>query len=147
MSTDDKIRVELLVRTSNEIISHADTSIIRELTSESEHHLNSVNYNIVQVQQNLFRLMNNQSQGIERLSRLRVGILSHKNLPPELPAEIFVHCLVGRPVSVPPVSYLSFTPWNLSRVCSRWRTIALADPRLWTNLRMGDIKSGTQAAV
>ncbi|KAJ6490735.1 hypothetical protein C8R47DRAFT_1123400 [Mycena vitilis] len=52
-------------------------------------------------------------------------------LPPEILAEIFMHCLPGDEFVTPD---LNTAPLLLCGVCRRWRDIALATPPLWSSL-------------
>ncbi|KAJ7649900.1 hypothetical protein FB45DRAFT_5700 [Roridomyces roridus] len=67
---------------------------------------------------------------LESYIRRHTGILSPlRRLPNEMLSAIFVHCT---DLDTP------FDParndvWVIARVCSRWRAVALATPRLWSN--------------
>ncbi|KAJ7641205.1 hypothetical protein FB45DRAFT_899646, partial [Roridomyces roridus] len=50
-------------------------------------------------------------------------------VPNEILAEIFVQSLPSYP-SCPPLRGLA-SPTNLTRICQKWRALALATPRLW----------------
>ncbi|KAJ7804310.1 hypothetical protein B0H14DRAFT_2884869, partial [Mycena olivaceomarginata] len=55
-------------------------------------------------------------------------------LPIDITAEIFGHCVqVFEPVSIP-YSYTTSAPIVISAVCRAWRDIALATPALWSHL-------------
>ncbi|KAJ7171981.1 hypothetical protein C8R46DRAFT_1084418 [Mycena filopes] len=63
--------------------------------------------------------------------RLRfAAIIPPLPIPPELVAEIFLHCIDFEPVT-PDVDT---APLVLTRVCRRWRAIALSTPELWSYL-------------
>jgi hypothetical protein len=55
-------------------------------------------------------------------------------LPPELLAEIFVHCLPSRSW-VPESPRIYEAPMLLCQVCSYWRELAISLPFLWSSLR------------
>ncbi|TDL19828.1 hypothetical protein BD410DRAFT_398116 [Rickenella mellea] len=62
-----------------------------------------------------------------------------QTLPPELLSEIFWHCLYhGRDA---PVTHKTRTtlhaPLLLGRICSRWRTILISTPELWSIIIIG----------
>jgi hypothetical protein len=65
--------------------------------------------------------------------RVRFAPLSPHSptLPPELLAEIFIHCLPNDDFIIPDPTT---APLVLCGVCHRWREIALATPRLWSSL-------------
>ncbi|KAK7000681.1 hypothetical protein R3P38DRAFT_2560792 [Favolaschia claudopus] len=54
------------------------------------------------------------------------------DLPPEITAQIFVHCL---PLDLDPPSLLT-APLLLGQICTLWRTIAWQTPDLWTALKV-----------
>ncbi|KAH7887193.1 hypothetical protein F5I97DRAFT_2060025 [Phlebopus sp. FC_14] len=53
-----------------------------------------------------------------------------RRLSPEILAEIFCHCLPENP----PIPHAKTIPLVLTRVCQRWRSIAMATPQLWSSL-------------
>ncbi|KAJ7845575.1 hypothetical protein B0H13DRAFT_2095143, partial [Mycena leptocephala] len=55
-------------------------------------------------------------------------------LPPEILAEIFIHCLPTVQEFVTPD--LTTTPLILCGICRRWRDVALSTPKLWTSLHV-----------
>ncbi|RDB21654.1 hypothetical protein Hypma_011252 [Hypsizygus marmoreus] len=69
---------------------------------------------------------------------------SQSTLPPELLAKIFVHCFrgdeyvdehsgnIGPAVELPRLA--GSLPWTLGHICSRWRYVALHEPRLWNRI-------------
>ncbi|KAG2365477.1 hypothetical protein BDR07DRAFT_1607462 [Suillus spraguei] len=59
--------------------------------------------------------------------------ISH--LPTEILSEIFLYCL-PQEEHLPPASRLA--PILLTRICRRWRQVALGFPRLWNNLLLND---------
>ncbi|KAJ7452890.1 hypothetical protein FB451DRAFT_676321, partial [Mycena latifolia] len=56
-------------------------------------------------------------------------------LPPEITAEIFLHCVQASGSNLSPVS-ASHAPMLLLRICRAWRLIALSTPALWTDLNL-----------
>ncbi|KAJ7171987.1 hypothetical protein C8R46DRAFT_991904 [Mycena filopes] len=68
---------------------------------------------------------------VKKDGRLRFAAMTPPSpLPPELVAEIFLHCIEFEPVT-PDVDT---APLVLTRVCRRWRAIALSTPELWSYL-------------
>ncbi|KAJ6502922.1 hypothetical protein C8R47DRAFT_1316864 [Mycena vitilis] len=57
----------------------------------------------------------------------------HDVLPPEILSKIFYATMLGTPWTRP---HVKEAPLLLCRVCSLWRTIALASPELWDNLKL-----------
>ncbi|KAJ7940156.1 hypothetical protein B0H13DRAFT_1454893, partial [Mycena leptocephala] len=52
-------------------------------------------------------------------------------LPPEILAEIFIHCLPTQEFVTPD---LTTAPLILCGICRRWREVALSTPKLWNSL-------------
>ncbi|KAJ6610717.1 hypothetical protein B0H10DRAFT_404701 [Mycena sp. CBHHK59/15] len=78
---------------------------------------------------------------INSLKRRRADILSVSNnhrgvvsalrrVPSEILSEIFAHCVDAAACFSPQNAH----PWIITRVCSGWRAVSLASPRLWSNL-------------
>ena len=81
------------------------------------------------------------------MKRLRLAIALHRSLPPEILTEIFLHyaaeilqCFINRPPWYTGCDCLWPFPWVLSRICSRWRRIALAEPRIWCTVGFGTVE-------
>ncbi|RDB20760.1 hypothetical protein Hypma_012082 [Hypsizygus marmoreus] len=68
-----------------------------------------------------------------RANKIRTALAPHKELPPELLREIFLHSLDGRPF-VLPVRSEQNGPWPLRSVSSRWRKLAVSEYRLWSDI-------------
>ncbi|KAJ7622649.1 hypothetical protein DFH06DRAFT_1009481, partial [Mycena polygramma] len=66
---------------------------------------------------------------LEKIDQHSKIISPLRRLPPEILEEIF-----RRTLSV--VSAYDDSPWNISRVCGRWRSISLASPFLWTRVNL-----------
>ncbi|KAJ7641207.1 hypothetical protein FB45DRAFT_899649 [Roridomyces roridus] len=62
----------------------------------------------------------------QRLDAHRYPVLA---LPNEIVGEIFVHFLPLYP-DTPPLTGI-YSPTTLTHICSQWREIALATPKLW----------------
>ncbi|GLB44673.1 hypothetical protein LshimejAT787_1800100 [Lyophyllum shimeji] len=63
------------------------------------------------------------------LSHVRVALAPHKRLPAEILGKIFACAVDGDPVEFPIRPLQLF--WVLRQVCSKWRQVALHDPRIW----------------
>lgn len=62
----------------------------------------------------------------------------HLFFPNEILAEIFLHCQNTEFGQTAPLWNLKSSPWVISRVCKLWRSVALATPGLWRDIRIGD---------
>ncbi|KAF9002612.1 hypothetical protein BDZ89DRAFT_661125 [Hymenopellis radicata] len=84
-----------------------------------------------------------QARADTELQRQDAQSLLHpiRSLPNEIIAQIFSNCVHGWEKhdawwTVDSLNY-SVAPWTLTRVCSRWRALALAMPELWTYIEVG----------
>jgi hypothetical protein len=68
------------------------------------------------------------------ISDLKATLSPIKRMPDEILALIFEHCLPKRSPDNPSFDYPSHTLPRLGLVCSSWRQIAHAHPRLWCNV-------------
>ncbi|KAJ6453101.1 hypothetical protein C8R45DRAFT_1193145 [Mycena sanguinolenta] len=67
-----------------------------------------------------------------KLSSLRIELVPHKKLPPELLAQIFLFCSRPTEVVLPPKS--NHPLLTLTRICRAWRELALHIPELWASI-------------
>ncbi|KAJ6580980.1 hypothetical protein B0H19DRAFT_1113124 [Mycena capillaripes] len=79
---------------------------------------------------------------IDKHGRIRYVALSRRALalPPEILAEIFIHCLPDNDFITPDPTA---APLVLCSVCRRWREVALSTPGLWSSLVL-DLQSATK---
>ncbi|KAJ8590651.1 hypothetical protein M405DRAFT_718295, partial [Rhizopogon salebrosus TDB-379] len=81
----------------------------------------------------------------DMISDLKAALSPIKRMPDEILALIFEHCLPKRsldnPGFVSPGCTRGTTPLRLGRVCSSWRRIAHAHPRLWCNVDLSICQS------
>lgn len=126
---------------SNDVILPlSQQTSVRDLISEQQTELDIINHEICQLRCTLSCLQDKAKHRRKQLARYRVAVAPQKNLPPEVLAEIFVHCLLESTlnIGVPPLSTGKevATPWAIMRVCVRWRQVALGEPRLWNRLQV-----------
>ena len=79
-------------------------------------------------------LTNLRRKRIGHVHGLQVALAPHKKLPPELLSKIFLHGLDRDGLEIPP--HLGLVPWNVIRVCSAWRRIALKEQGLWSKIQI-----------
>ncbi|KAF8059241.1 hypothetical protein FPV67DRAFT_461955 [Lyophyllum atratum] len=91
---------------------------------------------MISLDQEIQGLVAKREEVAERLSRFRFAVAPYKRLPVEVLSDIFVRTLNGYPVAFPPAND-SDSPWVLRQICSSWRQVALNEPRLWNNFRIG----------
>ncbi|KAF9461422.1 hypothetical protein BDZ94DRAFT_812733 [Collybia nuda] len=122
--------IELTAGSSNTIYPDPEQRIARALISEAEDQINILNNEIIRVQRLLDSLEDRRTQEVARLNKLRIVIAPHKTLPPELLSQIFVDCVGGNEVRIPPNKSTAML-WRLGLTCSRWRKISFSESRLW----------------
>lgn len=147
---EQRARVEAHVVSSNAVLSDTDQDVLRELLLEARKGPNGLDAEISAKEVEIMKmkaameaalgaLKRRRAKEAERIKKLQGGITARKRLPPELLALIFVHYINYVFVDVPPGRNSldrSWSPWTLCQVCSRWRKIALAEPRLWKRIRV-----------
>ena len=94
---------------------------------------------ISRVQKHLSTLQKQRARCEAHTKKLRIAVAPHKYLPPEILAEVFLHCLYhdpldGRLAILGRSPHLLPVPLVLGRVCSRWRQIAFGEKRLWNSI-------------
>ncbi|KAF9461051.1 hypothetical protein BDZ94DRAFT_1264740 [Collybia nuda] len=130
--------LEARASSSNDILSDIDQSAIRGLLKEGEKYIEFLNKAIDSLSVPDNNIHERRMEGLARIERLRIAIAPHKKVPAEIWSEIFTYC-VDRPLLyLPPLRTQPI--WTVMAVCSRWRQIVLAEPRIWNNLRADDKK-------
>ena len=80
------------------------------------------------------------------MKKLQPAIAPHKSLPPEMLVEIFLHYAADIAEQVineePMYRCLSQFPWVLGHICSKWRQIALGEPRIWGTIGLHAVEQG-----
>ena len=72
---------------------------------------------------------------VSRIQFYQAAVAPHRILPNEILGDIFLHCLPGA-IRIPPGLDLPAAPFNVTRVSSRWRRVALGTPRLWSDIHI-----------
>ena len=81
------------------------------------------------------------------MEKLLPAVAPHKSLPPEILVEIFLQHAAEIAEQViyrtePMDRRLSQFPWVLGHICSRWRQIAPAEPRIWGTIGVNAVEYG-----
>lgn len=96
------------------------------------------------VEEALFRLRASGTEMLRERDELVTSIILHRGvLSPIrcLPNEIIAEILLYTPTMWRYEALSgSAEPWQLTRICSRWRSIAIGLPSLWSSLSVGDYK-------
>ncbi|KAG1837743.1 hypothetical protein C8R48DRAFT_577243, partial [Suillus tomentosus] len=82
--------------------------------------------------ENLHQAVLEKKEKITQSMNLHKGLLSaHWRFPTEILSQIFNHCLPDYIYLLSPSSLPVQAPILLTRVCRRWREVAVGTPRLW----------------
>ncbi|KAF9029367.1 hypothetical protein BDZ89DRAFT_950595, partial [Hymenopellis radicata] len=109
----------------------ADFRLVAENAPEI---LQDLDEKIVLAKEMLDNLVRARSQAESHLADAKSLIHPMRSLPYEVVAEIFSHCVPTWTMNNASTHSLDprLAPWTLTRVCFRWRHIALSLPNLWT---------------
>ena len=125
---------------TNEAIPESEQLGLRGLLRDVERELKSIDTEITSTQEYILLLQERRTGYVEDMKKLRLAMAPHRSLPPEILAEIFLHYAAEIAEQFihdfPMLTYrrLSPFPWVLGHICSRWRQIALAEPRIWSTI-------------
>lgn len=134
MLEDNLHHLELTAGRSNKVLSEKDLLIVRRLLSDIQLQLAGLD-----LEMSCDGLVSNTKLEHraflqKRMARFHIAVSPHKLLPPELWAQIFLLCLAENYISLPPNHLFPVVPWNISRVCSRWREIVYTEPGIWSSV-------------
>ncbi|KAK7060815.1 hypothetical protein VNI00_000548 [Paramarasmius palmivorus] len=119
-SSTVQTRMERLFRST---VSPSDRNVIVQFLRDSEKELNTIKAAIMALE--------SKRNGVKKkMERYRSLLAPVHRLPPEILVQVFVECCDEnelRQKFVPPA-------YAISRVCGRWRELALSTPRLWSSL-------------
>ncbi|KAJ7139218.1 hypothetical protein C8R44DRAFT_727322 [Mycena epipterygia] len=90
-----------------------------------------VNAEILNLERSLSSLLNERAQMQDRLKSYKYPVSTLSN---EVISEIFIHFLPGYPACLLTEGTVSPSPTLLTRICRKWREIALATPALWSGI-------------
>jgi hypothetical protein len=130
-------------RISNEILPEVERQHVRAALRDATLELGNIDAKMGQLVVQLAELSRKRAKHLAHIDTLRCAIAPHKYLPPEIIARIFVFCLdptseeaiiISRNIIDEPHHFPLRIPWTLGHVCSRWRRIALSEPRLWNSI-------------
>ncbi|KAG2067317.1 hypothetical protein BDR04DRAFT_1105192 [Suillus decipiens] len=120
-------------------VEHKDQSI-NAIIAERQQQLDTVLYEISHLETIMDGIQNLRQHLVEKKNKIIGSINSHERLksvmwrlPTEILSQIFISCL-------PEDKYLSpasrLAPLLLTRICRRWREVAVGMPSLWCRLRL-----------
>ncbi|KAF9061803.1 hypothetical protein BDP27DRAFT_1234582, partial [Rhodocollybia butyracea] len=119
--------------TTNHSATLSERAQILGLLERPQERLKQMNSEISRLKQQVEALVA-QRAVIHKFIRAHRALLAPiRRLPVEVLSEIFLFCL---PVDRNPVRSVKEAPLLLTRICRRWRDIALENPRLWTGIHI-----------
>ncbi|KAJ7983222.1 hypothetical protein DFH06DRAFT_717187 [Mycena polygramma] len=121
------------LRTSNDAPLDSEIPLIREIISNGEDRLDTLETQIRDSEAALANLVQSRDATVEYLREQRVVLHPLRRAPPELICEIFAMTLDTDDSTH--VRGSEYDPlWYLSHICRSWRLWALAYPRLWSHI-------------
>ncbi|KAF9444247.1 hypothetical protein P691DRAFT_807686 [Macrolepiota fuliginosa MF-IS2] len=118
---------------SNYIPNDDEVATIKELLLEPDQKLHDITGEIEEIKAQLGKLLQEKEDLNEQLKAHKALLSPARRLPPDVVQKIFLHCL---PMDRNPVMSCKEAPVLLGRICSQWRDIALATPRLWAAIHI-----------
>ncbi|RDB27355.1 hypothetical protein Hypma_004460 [Hypsizygus marmoreus] len=131
IAAEDRVAVNLAA-TNNDVLPDRLHNVAQRMIAESERYVAWHDVEISRVERLLEALQKQRSVYVTRVQRYKSTVASYRKIPNELIAEIFMHSSEYLYV----IPKLNQTPWTLERVCSRWRAVAHATPKLWSTIRV-----------
>ncbi len=125
MSTESQFSDKL---NSNYAPTDDELIVIKELLSRPNQKLENITSEIEGIKEQLEKLLKEKEDLNEHLKVHKALLSPVRRLPPGVLQRIFMYCL---PTGRYPVMSSREAPVLLGRVCSQWRDITLATPRLW----------------
>lgn len=129
-----------VANTHNNLLPDAVQVAARSLIADTERELVLLDKEIARVQVIFDNLHKRRINTAAQLLQCQSTIAPHRKIPNELLSEIFLQCSPD-PIVVP--WQLKQAPWQLGRVCSKWRQVSLATSKLWGNIQISNASDGT----
>lgn len=117
---------------SNTAYSSAQTREFSKTIADVETNMGRLDEEISRLQKAMYHLQNERQKLEASLDEYRSLAAPIRTIPPEILSEIFSHCLVDNTEIVD----VAKAPLLLTFACSRWRTVAISTPRLWSSVRV-----------
>ncbi|KAJ7589488.1 hypothetical protein C8J56DRAFT_938714 [Mycena floridula] len=109
---------------------------LKDRLSSALEELHSIDLEMERLSQELLSLFKKRHSLNADIIDLKTVTHPIRRMPPEILFEIFVHCVQQDHDPEKTNLDISQSPWSLTRVCRRWRNIAVARPSLWTDIRI-----------
>ncbi|KAG6807158.1 hypothetical protein H0H92_008595 [Tricholoma furcatifolium] len=128
--TSFDFRCSTALRDNANHFSDSEVVLGRRLRASIEQKLSAIDDQIAQ-------LVAKREPYAKSLANLKIALAPHRRLPSELLARIFIFAVTGETYTIPPWGGIpNRLPWILGQVCSRWRQIVSAEPRLWNKVEL-----------
>ncbi|KAF8827300.1 hypothetical protein HHX47_DHR5001127 [Lentinula edodes] len=136
-----KARIDNFLHT-NDFFTEEEGNIFRSFIGNGQSKLNHLEARIISVKALLAELEGAKAELVKALSEQKKILNPMRRMPEDLLVEIF---LQGAGIYTDPGEYfpsaghsldLGSPPWTYSRVCRRWKDIAMRTPRVWTRVKI-----------
>ncbi|KAJ3850849.1 hypothetical protein EV368DRAFT_84130 [Lentinula lateritia] len=136
-----KARIDNFLHT-NDFFTEEEGNIFRSFIGNGQSKLNHFEARIISVKALLAELEGAKAELVKALSEQKRILNPMRRMPEDLLVEIFLH---GAGIYTDPGEYfpsanhsldLGSPPWTYSRVCRRWKEIAMRTPRVWTRVKI-----------
>ncbi|KZP22121.1 hypothetical protein FIBSPDRAFT_890694 [Athelia psychrophila] len=117
---------DLLDIDSNHVLPAAQSDIVHNAISKAFRDVSQIDQEILRFEAILAKLRLKRAERQDNAVTLKAFVSPIRRVPPEIITEIFLICTSGCPTSPP----------RLAAICSRWRSIALSSPHLWSSLSL-----------
>ncbi|KAK7449787.1 hypothetical protein VKT23_013263 [Stygiomarasmius scandens] len=117
--------------TTNMVPNDDDMHRIRETCAEHSQDLSRMNAQIERLQASLDAIILKRDTLQSKLSSLQSIMSPLRTLPPEVLQAVFMHCL-----ELFPIISAREAPVLLTRICSKWRSVAIDTPALWASFHV-----------
>lgn len=118
---------------SNYVPNEEEVATIKQLLVEPDKKLHDITGEIEDIKAQLEKLFQEKEEINEQLKAHKALLSPARRLPPDVIQRIFHYCL---PSDRNPVLSTREAPLLLGRICSQWRDIALATPKLWAAIHI-----------
>ncbi|KAK7449788.1 hypothetical protein VKT23_013264 [Stygiomarasmius scandens] len=117
--------------TTNTVPDDDDIRRIRQICAEHLQNLHRMNTQIERLQASLDAITSKRDALQSKLSSLQSITSPLRTFPTEVLQSVFMNCL-----ELFPVISAHEAPLLLTRICSRWRSVAIGTPALWTSFHV-----------
>lgn len=111
-----------------------EIAIIKAIIQDSERQKTFTD-NVLSQLKDIERAIRGRSDAfIQHQSQHRSMLSTLRSMPPEVLSDIFLRCLPDFDIDIYADFDLDHPPWNIARVCQKWRYVCLSTPLLWLRI-------------